>query len=159
MDAYLNFWKNGLNYKGLTDRRAFNIGFWPNLILLLAIFSIGPLLGLPKFGFDIKNPLFEMIFDLNWKIYHAVILIIFLIPLIALMFRRCRDLKIEGTHAFIIGFFPVCYLIYVLIFAIIGQGLPGDVLIIEIIYYIILLLPLVYLVYMLVILSTKRGRH
>lgn len=155
MDAYLNFWKNTFNFKGRSNRTEFNMGFWPHILCIILVFTIGPMLGLPKLGFNLKTPLFEMLFDLNWQFYHLFIIIVFLVPLIALMMRRCNDLKIEGIHAILIGFFPIFYIFYVLLLAIIGQGLPGDVIWIEVIFYVILLLPFLYLIYMLFIFSLK----
>ncbi|WP_414044891.1 hypothetical protein ACMGE5_00245 [Macrococcus equi] len=158
MDTYINFWKNIFNIKSEADRKEFNLEFWPHLLIILTVFLIGPMLGLPELGFNLKQPLFEMLFELNWRLYHFIVLIIFLVPMITLMLRRCRDLRIEGVHAILIGFFPVTYLIYMLIFAIVGQGLPADVLWVEIIYYVILSLPLIYLIYMLGVFSLKRGK-
>lgn len=157
MEAYIKFWENTFNFKGRSNKTEFNMGFWPHILCIILVFTIGPMLGLPKLGFNLKKPLFEMLFDLNWQLYHLLIVVVFLIPLISLMMRRCNDLKIEGIHAMLIGFFPVCYTFYILLFAIMGQGLPGDVIWVEIIFYFILLLPFIYLVYMLFIFSLKQG--
>lgn len=158
MDAYINFWKNTFNFKGRSNRTEFNMGFWPHILCIILVFTIGPMLGLPKLGFNLKRPLFDMLFDLNWQFYHLFIIIVFLIPLITLMMRRCNDLRIERIHAILVGFFPIWYIFYLLLFAIMGQGLPGDVLWIEVIYYFILLLPFIYLIYMLFQFSLRKGK-
>ncbi|RAI80607.1 DUF805 domain-containing protein [Macrococcoides goetzii] len=157
MDAYINFWKNTFNFKGRSNRTEFNMGFWPHILCIILVFTIGPMLGLPKLGFNLKTPLFEMLFDLNWQFYHLLIVVVFLIPLISLMIRRCNDLKIEGIHAVLIGFFPLFYMFYILLIAIMGQGLPEDVIWVEIIFYVILLLPIIYFFYMLCVFSFKKG--
>lgn len=157
METYIKFWENTFNFKGHSNKTEFNMGFWPHILCIILVFTIGPMLGLPKLGFNMKKPLFEMLFDLNWQLYHLLIVVVFLIPLISLMMRRCNDLKIEGIHAMLIGFFPVCYTFYILLFAIMGQGLPGDVIWVEIIFYVILLLPIIYIVYMLYVFSFKQG--
>lgn len=158
MDAYHNFWKNAINIKGRSNRTEFNMGFWPHILFIILVLTIGPMLGLPKLGINFKAPLFEMLFSLNWQLYHLIILMLFIVPLISLMIRRCRDLNIEWIHAVIIGLFPVCYIFYLLMFAIIGQGLPGDILWVEIIYDFILFIPFIYLIYMLYVFTLKKGR-
>ncbi|WP_414050987.1 hypothetical protein [Macrococcus animalis] len=158
MDTYISFWKKTFDISSYANRKEFNIGFWTHIICILCIFVIGPMLGLPKLGFDTKRPIFEMLFELNWQFYHVLLLAVFLIPIITLMMRRCRDLGAERIHALVIGFFPISYMFYFLLFAIMGQGLPGDVIWIEIIYYVIFLLPFLYLFFMLYQFTFKKGK-
>ncbi|MCE4955989.1 hypothetical protein [Macrococcoides caseolyticum] len=159
MDSYLKFWKDTFDYKSSVNRKEFNLGFWPHLLMIALVFIIGPMLGLPKLGFDLKKPLFEMVLDLNWKLYHLFVLAIFLIPMITLMMRRCNELEAERTHGVMIALFPIAYMIYAFLFLIFGQGLPSNVLWVEIFYYIVLSLPLFYLIYMLATFALKKGKH
>lgn len=156
MDAYLNFWRNIFNLHDLSSRKEFNISFWPHMLFMFAVFVIGPMLGLPKIGFDFKKPFGEMMLDLDFQFYHFLVVLVFLIPIITLMARRCRDLSMDTTHAFIIGFFPISYSIYLLVILIAGQGLPPTQ-VIAVIYYIILVLPFLYLLYMFIKFTFVKG--
>ncbi|WP_414049277.1 DUF805 domain-containing protein [Macrococcus animalis] len=156
MNAYLKFWSNIFNLHDLSSRKEFNISFWPHILFIFSVFVIGPMLGLPKIGFDFKKPIGEMLLDLDFQFYHFLVILVLLIPIITLMARRCRDLGMNTIHAFIIGFFPISYSIYLLFFLVLGQGLPPTDLV-GIIYYSIIALPFLYLFYMFIRFTFVKG--
>ncbi|UTH14218.1 DUF805 domain-containing protein [Macrococcus equipercicus] len=146
-EVYMAFWKNALNIRDGATRKEFNVPFLLHLVIIWFIMPLlAKLLGISGEAYHTDFYILSTEVKFNGNELTWLLIVILIVPTATLTFRRFQDLKMNGWWSLYIIGFPIIFMSFTLLANTIGQFLPADSLLAEIIITAVVCVPILLLV-------------